>query len=52
MQIQMAKYILIGPFLVESSALATLIVVVVAVLLFVSIEVIMRKRAKRSDSGS
>lgn len=51
-EIQMAKYILIGPFLVESSALATLIVVVVAVLLFVSIEVILRKRAKRSDSGS
>jgi LysM repeat protein len=51
-EIQLAKYILIGPFLIESSALATLIVVVVAVLLFVSIEVIMRRRAKRSDRES
>jgi hypothetical protein len=45
-QIRMAKYILIGPFLVESSVLATIIVIVLAIILFVSIEVYRRKRAK------
>ena len=45
-QIKMDKYILIGPFLVESSVLATFIVVLLAVILFVSIEVYRRKRAK------
>jgi hypothetical protein len=44
-QIQMSQYILFGPFLIESSALATLVVILVAVILFVSIEVFMRKRA-------
>jgi hypothetical protein len=45
-QIQMSKYILLGPFLIESSVLATLIIILAAVILFVSIEVYMRKRAK------
>ena len=45
-QIKMTKYVLIGPFLVESSVLATFIVILVAVLLFVLIEVYRRKRAK------
>jgi len=45
-QIRMAKYILIGPFLVESSVLATIILIVLAIILFVSIEVYRRKRAK------
>jgi hypothetical protein len=44
--LRLAKYILLGPFLVESSALATFIVILVAVLLFVSIEVYRRKRVK------
>lgn len=45
-QIKMAKYILIGPFLIESSVLATIVIILVAVILFVSIEVYRRKRAK------
>lgn len=45
-QIKMDKYILIGPFLVESSVLATFIVVLLAVILFVSIEVYRLKRGK------
>jgi hypothetical protein len=45
-QIQMSKYVLLGPFLIESSVLATFIVILVAVILFVSIEVYRRKRAK------
>ena len=48
--LRLAKYILLGPFLVESSALATFIVILVAVLLFVSIEVYRRKRAKPAAS--
>ena len=44
--IQLSKFILIGPFLVESSVLATFIVILAAILLFVSIEVYRRKRAK------
>ena len=44
-QIQMSQYILFGPFLIESSALATLVIILAAVILFVSIEVFMRKRA-------
>ncbi|MCW4053868.1 MAG: hypothetical protein NWE84_02965 [Candidatus Bathyarchaeota archaeon] len=46
MQIRLAKYILIGPFLIESSALATFTVILLAILLFVSIEVYRRKRDK------
>jgi hypothetical protein len=45
-QVQMSKYILIGPFLIESSVLATFVVIVLAVVMFVSIEVYRRKRAK------
>lgn len=50
--IRLAKYILLGPFLVESSALATFIVVLLAILLFVSIEVYRRKRGKPANSES
>jgi hypothetical protein len=50
--IRMAKYILLGPLLVESSALATFIVILLAVLLFVSIEVYRRKITKPADSES
>jgi hypothetical protein len=45
-QIQLAKYVLIGPFLIEASVLATFIIVLMAILLFVMIEVYRRKRAK------
>ena len=45
-QIKMDKYILIGPFLIESSVLATIVIILVAVIMFVSIEVYRRKRAK------
>jgi hypothetical protein len=51
-QIKLAKYILLGPFLIESSALATFIVILLAILMFVSIEVYRRKRAKPAKSGS
>jgi hypothetical protein len=50
--VRLAKYVLIGPFLVETSALATIIVVLLAILLFVSIEIYRRKRAKVADSES
>ena len=50
--VRLAKYVLIGPFLVETSALATIIVILLAILLFVSIEVYRRKRAKVADSES
>jgi len=49
-QIRMAKYILIGPFLIESSVLATFIIILLAIILFVSIEVYRRKRAKPANS--
>jgi len=51
-KIKMAKYILIGPFLIESSALATFIIILLAIVLFVSIEVYRRKRAKPAKSES
>ena len=51
-QIKMAKYILIGPFLIETSALATFIIILLAIILFVSIEVYRRKRAKTANSES
>jgi hypothetical protein len=51
-QIKMAKYILIGPFLIEASLLATFVIVLLAIILFVSIEVYRRKRGKRANSES
>jgi hypothetical protein len=50
--IRLAKYVLIGSFLVESSALATFIVILLAILLFASIEVYRRKRARATDNES
>ena len=44
-EIKLNKYILVGPFLVESSALATFVIIFIAILLFVSIEVYRRKVA-------
>jgi len=51
-QIKMAKYILIGPFLIESTVLATFIVIFAAVLLFLSLEIYRRKRVKPTDRES
>jgi hypothetical protein len=50
--INMSKYVLLGPFLIETSLLATLVIILVAVTLFLSIEVYMRKRSKPSKSES
>jgi hypothetical protein len=49
-EIKLAKYILLGPFLIESSAVATFIVILLALLLFVSIEVYRKKRSKKAGS--
>jgi hypothetical protein len=51
-QMKLAKYILIGPFLVEASVLATFIIVLLAVILFASIEFYRRKRARSASSES
>ena len=51
-QIKMAKYILVGPFLIEASVLATFIIVLLAIISFVSIEVYRRKRANTANSES
>ena len=45
-QIRLTKYILIGPFLIESSVLATFIIILLTIMLFVSIEVYRWKRDK------
>ncbi|MCW4031652.1 MAG: carboxypeptidase-like regulatory domain-containing protein [Candidatus Bathyarchaeota archaeon] len=45
-RIRLSKYILIGPFLIDSSMLATLILILLAIFLSVFIEVYRRKRAK------
>jgi hypothetical protein len=51
-RIKMDRYILIGPFLIEASVLVTFITVLLAIILFVSIEVYRRKRANRANSES
>jgi hypothetical protein len=51
-KIKMAKYVLLGPFLIETSLLATLIIILAAVILFLSIEVYRKKRSKPSKSES
>jgi len=51
-QIKMAKYILIGPFLIESSVLATFIIIFAAIILFLSIEIYRRKRIKPANRES
>jgi hypothetical protein len=52
LRIKMAKYILIGPFLIEASVLATFVTVLLAIILVVSMEVYRRKRAKPVNSES
>ena len=49
-EIKLNKYILVGPFLIESSALATFIIILAALLLFVSLEIYRRKRTTTSDN--
>jgi hypothetical protein len=51
-QIKMAKYILIGPFLIESSVLATFIIISAAIILFLSLEIYRRKRVKPTNRES
>jgi len=51
-KIKMAKYILIGPFFIEASVLATFVIFLLAIIFFVSMEVYRRKRAKRANSES
>ena len=51
-QIKMAKYILIGPFLIESSVLATCIIIFAVIILFLSIEIYRRKRVKPANRES
>jgi hypothetical protein len=51
-KIKMAKYILIGPFLIEASVLATFVIFLLAIILFVAVEVYRRRRAKLVNSES
>lgn len=51
-QIKMAKYILVGPFLTESSVLATVVIIFAAVILFLAIEIYRKKRVKNTDRES
>ncbi|TRO51871.1 hypothetical protein E2P61_04910 [Candidatus Bathyarchaeota archaeon] len=51
-EIKLSKYILIGPFLIESSALLTFIVILITILLFMSIEFYRRKQSRTADSES
>jgi hypothetical protein len=50
--IKMAKYILIGPLLIETSLLTTLIIILSAIILFIAAEVYRRKRIKPVNSKS
>jgi hypothetical protein len=52
LKIKMSKFILIGPFLIEANVLVTFIIFLLAIILFVSIEVYRRKRAKPANSES
>jgi hypothetical protein len=51
-QIKMGKYVLLGPFLIETSLLATLIIILAVVIVFLSVEVYRRKRLKPGKSES
>jgi hypothetical protein len=48
--IKMGMYVLLGPFLIETIVLATLIIILVAVIIFLSVEVYRRKKSKPSKS--
>jgi hypothetical protein len=51
-EIKMSKYVLVGPFLIETSLLATLIITFVAVILLLFIEILRKKRLRQSKSKS
>jgi hypothetical protein len=53
-QVKMDKYVLLGPFLIETSTLTTVIIILAAIFLFLTLEVYRRRRSKRnkSESGS
>jgi len=51
-RIKMAKFVLLGPFLIETSVLATFIIMLAAIFLFVSIEIYRKKRAKSAGGES
>jgi hypothetical protein len=51
-RIKMAKFVLLGTFLIETSVLATFIIMLAAILLFVSIEIYRKKRAKSAGGES
>jgi hypothetical protein len=51
-QIKMAKYFLIGPFLIETNVLVTCIIIFAVILLFLSLEIYRRKRAKPANRES
>jgi hypothetical protein len=50
-QIKLSKYTLLGPFLVETSALVTVLLVAAAVVMFLLIEIYRRKKTsfERTD---
>jgi hypothetical protein len=50
--IKMGMYVLLGPFLIETITFATSIIILVAVILFLSVEVYRRKRSKPRKSES
>ncbi len=51
-QIKMTKYVLLGPFLIETNVLATFIIILAPVILFLSIEVYRRKRVQSGKTES
>jgi len=51
-QIKLEKYVMLAGFLVETSQLATVIIIVVTLILVLLIEVYMRKRVKQQKSES
>ena len=51
-QIKMARYILIGPFLIENSMLATFIIIFAAIILVLSLEIYRRKRSRLTNRES
>ena len=51
-QIQLSKYVRIGPFLIEASMLATFIIVLLSILVFIVVEVYRKKRIEAVSSES
>jgi hypothetical protein len=49
-QVKMDGYIVLGPFLIQTSALLTLIIVLVAVILLVTVEIYWRRRHRASGT--